>query len=282
MAHNILRLSSQIFNQPQLITAEAFSPIVEYLTKRNLGEIRMDDAEDDYEEDRKELVAVENGVAFIKIEGALSYKPIKMMCSPEGTSYVGLIEQVAEAISLGAKSIVFEHSSGGGQAQGCFMCANEVRSMMDTAGVKSYSYIDEGSYSASYAWACITDEVIISPEASCGSIGCICAIIDNSKAMANEGYRRVVISSTPGKSPYNEDGAFSEQFLAKMQEDVTRLGNNFAEHVAKYTGLPVEDILAMDAQTFHAERALEIGLVNAVMTPREFMNHLFNSRSDNA
>lgn len=276
MSRSLLRLSSQVFNQPQLITVESFSPIVEYLTKRNLGEIAMmkdDDSEHGDEEDKVDIV---NGVAFIKIEGPLSYKPIRMMCAPTGTSYVGLVSQVADAISAGAKSIVFSHSSGGGEAMGCFMCATEVRTMMDEAGVHSYSYIDEGSYSASYAWACISDEVIISPEASCGSIGCVCALYDTSKAMANEGIRRVIISSTPGKSPYNEEGGFSEQFLAKMQEDVTRLGNTFAEHVSKYTGLVVEDILAMDAQTFHAEKALEIGLVNAIMTPREFMNHLFN------
>ena len=59
-----------------------------------------------------------------------------------------------------------------------------------------------------------------------------------------------------------------------MQEDVTRLGNKFAEHVSFYTGLAVDDILAMDAQTFNAEKALEIGLVNKIMTPREFLNYI--------
>lgn len=282
MSRNLFRLSSQIFNQPQLIIAETFSPIVDYLSKRNLGEISMMKREDDEDEsdypDKEDKIEVENGIAFIKIEGPLTYKPVRMMCAPEGTSYVGLVEQVTQAISAGANTIVFEHSSGGGQALGCFLMANEVRMLMDEAGVKSYSYIDEGSCSASYAWACIADEVIISPEASCGSIGCICAMIDNSEAMAKEGYRRVVISSTPGKSPYNEEGGFSEQFLAKMQEDVTRLGNTFAEHVAKYTCLPVDDILALDAQSFHAEKALEIGLVNSIMTPREFMNYLMKGK----
>lgn len=274
MTHSLFRLSTQVFNQPQLITAEAFSPIVDYLTKRNAGEISMMEDEDEDHPERKKEVELINGIAFLKVEGALTYKPQKMLCSPAGTSYTGLVSEVAEAISKGAHSIVFSHASGGGQALGCFMCADEVRMMMHEAGVKSYSYIDEGSYSASYAWACISDEVVISPEASCGSIGCICALVDDSKAMEKEGYKRVVISSTPGKSPYTEDGSFSKQFLEKMQEDVTRLGNKFAEHVAKYTGLPVEAILKMDAQTFHAEEALEIGLVNAIMTPREFINHL--------
>ena len=272
MTHSLFRLSSQVFNQPQLITAEAMQPIVDYLTKRNLGDVQM--MEDEYEPKKKKAVEVIEGIAFLKVEGALTYKPQQMACAPEGTSYTGLIQQTAEAIAAGAHTIVFEHSSGGGQALNCFSSANEVRRMMDEANVRSFAYIDEGSYSASYAWACIADQVIIQPEASCGSIGCICALIDYSKAMEKEGYRRVVISSTPGKSPYAEDGGFSEEFLTKMQEDVTRLGNKFAEHVSFYTGLAVEDILAMNAATFHAEKALEIGLVNAIMTPREFLNHI--------
>lgn len=274
MTHSLFRLSGQIFNSPQLITAESFAPIVDYLSKRNAGEIvMMEDVEDD--EDHKEKhTEIINGVAFIKVDGALTYKPQRMMCSPEGTSYLGLIQQTAESIQAGAKTIVFEHSSGGGQALNCFSTANEVRRMLTEDGIRSYSYIDEGSYSAAYAWACIADEVVIQPEASCGSIGCICALIDNSKALEQEGLKRVVISSTPGKSPYGEDGSFSKEFLAKMQEDVTRLGNKFAEHVSFYTGLAVDDILAMDAQTFNAEKALEIGLVNKIMTPREFLNYI--------
>lgn len=274
MTHSLFRLSGQIFNSPQLITAESFAPIVDYLSKRNAGEIAMmEDVEDDEDHKEKDIEIV-NGVAFIKVDGALIYKPQRMMCSPEGTSYLGLIQQTAEAIQAGANTIVFEHSSGGGQALNCFSTANEVRRMLTEAGVRSYSYIDEGSFSASYAWACIADEVVIQPEASCGSIGCICALIDNSKALEQEGLKRVVISSTPGKSPYAEDGSFSKEFLAKMQEDVTRLGNKFAEHVSFYTGLAVDDILAMDAQTFNAEKALEIGLVNKIMTPREFLNYI--------
>jgi len=275
MTHSLFRLSGQIFNSPQLITAESFAPIVDYLSKRNAGEIAMmEDVEDDDEDHKEKHIEIINGVAFIKVDGALTYKPQRMMCSPEGTSYLGLIQQTVEAIQAGANTIVFEHSSGGGQALNCFSTANEVRRMLTEAGVRSYSYIDEGSYSASYAWACIADEVVIQPEASCGSIGCICALIDNSKALEQEGLKRVVISSTPGKSPYAEDGSFSKKFLAKMQEDVTRLGNKFAEHVSFYTGLAVDDILAMDAQTFNAEKALEIGLVNKIMTPREFLNYI--------
>ena len=184
MSHKLLRLSAEVFNTPQLITAEAFSPILDYLSSRNSGLIKMMKDTDDYEDedtDKKPKTQVIGGVAFIRIEGPLTYRPQRMMCAPDGVSYLGIMEQVAEAISLGADTVVFEHASGGGQAFSCFLCANEVREMLTEAKVKSYSFIEEYSYSAAMAWAVIADEVIISPEASCGSIGCIIAMVDDSE-----------------------------------------------------------------------------------------------------
>jgi ClpP class serine protease len=280
MSHSLLRLASQVYNTPQLITAELFTPIVDYISQRNSDNFKLmrdiEDEEDDDEVDNYVEVDMIGDVAFIKVDGPLTYKPVRMMCAPEGTSYCGLIEDVQEAIDAGARNIVFTYSSGGGQALGCFLSADEVRAMADEAGVKLTAYIEEGAHSAAYAWACMADEVIISPDASAGSIGCIVAIMDNSKQLEQEGLKRVVISSLDGKSPFNEDGSFSDKFLKKIKEDVDRLGLQFSNYVSKHTGLSVETILAMDAQSFHAEKALELGLVNKIMTPREFLKYVTN------
>lgn len=279
MSHRLFRLTEQILAHPQLITAEALAPIAQYLVNRTADPSFMRDVEDDENKQDKEEMEVLNGVAFINVEGALSYKPIYTACGKVGVAYTELIEQVGEAIDAGAKQIVFSFSSPGGAAQACFTSANEVRRMADEAGVKLVAYVDEMACSAAYAWACMMDEVVSSPDGTTGSLGCIVALLDDSKALDKEGYKRVVITSLAGKSPFNEDGSFSEKFLAKVQEDVSRLGMQFAEHVSMYTGLSVETILALDAQSFHAEKALEIGLVNKVMTPREFLDYV---RSNNA
>lgn len=274
MSHKLLRLSSQVFNTPHLITAETLAPITDYFVSRNIGDVKMMEDDDEYVYSDPDEVEVINGTAFIEVEGALTYKPQQGMCTPAGCSYTSLIGKSQYALAMGAKNLVFTYASGGGQALGCFLSANEVRQMADAAGAKIYAYIEEGAHSAAYAWACTADEVIISPDASAGSIGCIIALYDQSKRMSDMGVKQVIISSTPGKSPFAEDGSFSQKFLDKLQEDVTRLGNQFAEHVSKYTGLSVETILALDAQSFHAEKALEIGLVNKIQTPREFLNYL--------
>ena len=134
------------------------------------------------------------------------------------------------------------------------------------------------SASASYLIACVSDEIVCHPEAVVGSIGAMIAIVDRSKAMAEAGIRPIYLSSTPGKIPFDQGGAFTEKFLNKMQDEVTLLGNQFAAHVSQYTGVSLEDIKALDAEMFHSEEAMTIGLVNSVMTQKQFVNYLVNKQ----
>lgn len=281
MAHNIYRLASTILNTPQLITAEAFAPIAEYLRHRSSKAYLMDDEEDmpSKKEDKEEELEIVGGIAIIEVEGPLTYKTQRMLCAPDTTSYESLIEQTQEAVEMGCTAIVYQHSSAGGQAFFCFQAAEEINRILKESNVKSYAYILEGSMSASYALACICDEVIINPDASCGSIGCCISIVDTSKANEMNGIKPIYKSFPVGKVPFEDDGSFKQSFLDRLEEDATRLGTQFAEHVSKYVGLSVETILGLDAQVFHAEKALEIGLVNKIMTQGEFINYITNNRS---
>jgi ClpP class serine protease len=271
-AHNIVRLASTIFNTPQLITAEGFDPIAKYLSRRITdADFAIYKKEDDekYNKDEDDLEMI-GSVGVVQISGSLSYRPVYTLCGEVGTSYMGLIEQTQALIDAGAKTIVYEVDSPGGMAAHCFDTADTLREMLTEAGVKSIAYLDGTSASAAYALSCIADEVIAHPSASAGSVGCIVCLLSDAKALEQEGYKRLTITSTPGKSPFAEDGSFSEQFLNKLQEDVNRLGAEFVAHVAKFTGVSEADIAAQDAQCFHAEAALEKGLVNAIMNHREF------------
>ena len=59
-----------------------------------------------------------------------------------------------------------------------------------------------------------------------------------------------------------------------MQKDVTDLGVKFAEHVSQYTGIPVDEIIGLDAEVFNAEEALKLGLVNKIMNHEQFSEYL--------
>lgn len=270
-AHALWRLQESLYNSPQLITQEAFNPILDYLSSRNSADFVV---AQNKEPTKRKAPTKYGSIGEILVDGSLTYKPVNMMCSDGGTSYQGILEDAQMLIDSGIKKLVTTHSSGGGQASHCFDTANQLRAMCDAAGIKWYAYIDTISASASLALDIAADEVIIHPDAQTGSIGCVLALLDTSKRNEMMGVKPVYISSTAGKTPFLEDGSFSKDFLQKMQEDVSRLGNQFAEHVNKFTGIPVEEILAMDAQMFHAEKALELGLVNFIMNHKQFLDYL--------
>lgn len=275
MAHELIRMMGEVYNTPHLVLESSLPPIIDYLTQRNQGSFAIV-----AESKTAEKVKAENfgGVGEISVDGVLTYKPIMGMCGPTGCSYQGILEQASELIASGIDTLLTVHNSPGGQAAHCFSTANELREMCDEAGVKWIAYIDTLSASASLAFSVAADETVIHPSASTGSVGCVIALIDQSKYLENMGIKPVYIASTPGKTPFDESGAFSKEFLKDLQTDVTRLGNQFAEHVAKYTGVPVEDITAMDAKVYHAEEALAKGLVTAVMDHKQFAKHLEEMR----
>ena len=277
MPNKLLRFSAQVFNTPQLILPQDFKVITDYLHSRNnalLGDTTYQGTPG------PGLVSEEldifNGVGVIQINGPLTYKPIEMMCAPESTSYLDLIEDVQEMIDAGVKAIILECSSGGGQASHLFSTAETIRSLLTEGGVDSYAYVDEVSASACYGLACIADEVIIHPEAQAGSIGAVIALCDTSKAEEMTGVKEVYITSTPGKVPFSADGSFKESFLNKLQEDVNKLGDKFVAHVSKYTGISTDEIKAMDAQMFDAETCLSNGLANSIMTHEQFSEYISN------
>ena len=266
-SHSLFRLTESLYGVPHLITESAFAPILHYLNDRNnigLSSTIVAEAKS-----AKQAESV-GGIGEIAIDGPVTYKPVMTACGPQGVSYQGILEQAEMLIADGVTTLILTHSSPGGEAAHCFSTANDLRALCDEHGVTLISYIDTLSASASLALGIVADEVIIHPSASTGSIGCVLALMDKSKAMADAGLKPIYIASTAGKTPFQADGSFSQEFLDSVQEDVTRLGNQFAEHVHKYSGIPVETILSMDAKMFHAEAALEAGLVNKIMDHKQF------------
>lgn len=272
MSHKLHRLLDSIYNSPQLITATALKPIVEYLKERNSASFSF--VPDTKSADTKKKLEQVGGIGEICIDGAISYKPVEGLCGPSGTSYTGILEQAQELIDEGVDTILMTFSSPGGAAAHCFTTCQELRDIADDNNVKLISYIDEMAASAALALSVIADEVYIHPSATTGSVGCVCCVVDQSKALADAGIKPIYISSTPGKTAFNPDGSFSENFLKTLQEEVTNLGDQFAEHVTKFTGIPKETILAMDAKMFSATKAVEVGLANGVMDHKQFAAYL--------
>lgn len=267
--HSLYRLASKVYNVPQLIVQESFNVILDYLERRNASDFQFETPTNIAAEDDSETTN-DRGIGVLRVDGSLTYKPVMTMCGEVGTSYQSLVNQVDEMAEAGVKTIVMEVTSGGGQAAHCFESAKEIRAICDEYDIELIGYADTMACSAAYALICVCDTVVANPSADIGSIGCVVALLDTSKAMEQAGLKRIFITSGDAKVPFDSNGSFKKEFLDEVQASVDRLNTEFANHVSENTGLSIEAIMAMEAKTFHAQAALELGLVNAVMTNKEF------------
>ncbi len=269
---SLIRLTESLYNTPHLVSSNTFNIVMDYLDRRNAGldstyttvPVNGADEEDEDEE-------VVDGIGVIEIHGAMTYKEVEGICGEvDGCSYEGILEDFEEMIDAGATTIVMDIASGGGQGSHVFEYIEEVRKLCDENNIQLFAYIDECACSAAYAWACIADEVISNPSGQAGSIGVLIALLDTSKAEEKMGIKRIYITAGDEKVPFAADGSFKESFLADLQDQVDKLGTQFVNHVAKYTGLSPETILGFQAKCFDAEESLQNGLVNNIMTKSEF------------
>lgn len=271
MNHSLFRLTQKIYNTPHLITPEAFSIILDYIDARNAGQVELY-SEGEFETEKPKQYA--DGMGVLTVSGSLTYKPVMTMCGEAGTSYQSLVAQVEEMAEAGVRTIVMEVSSGGGEASHVFQTCEDIRAICDEYGIKLIGYADTMAASAAYALISICDEVIANPSASVGSIGCVVALMDASKAYEAAGLKRIFITSGENKVPFAEDGSFKESFLADIQESVDKLNDEFTAHVSKFTGLSTKEIKGFQAKVFDADKALELGLVNKVMTNKQFVAYV--------
>lgn len=270
MSHSLFRLASKIYNTPHLITPQAFSVILDYIDKRNAADFVKLEYDDEHHSPFDDEKPYKDGLGVLRVDGSLTYKPVMTLCGEAGTSYQSLVNQVEEMAEAGVRTIVMEVSSGGGEASHCFQTASDIRAICDEHEIKLIGYADTMACSAAYALICVCDEVVANPSADVGSIGVVVALMDTSKAYEKAGLKRIFITSGANKVPFEADGSFKDSFLEQLQESVDRLNEEFTAHVAMHTGLSTETIKGFQAGVFDADKALELGLVNRVMTNKEF------------
>jgi ClpP class serine protease len=268
-AHKVERLiAEKINNKPLLITEDSLIPILDYLENRHEAALVGDSSE------RFNQPIIAENVAMIPIHGSLSYEKTWLGALCGMTSYQQLLEDVEETLSYGIKTIVLDVNSGGGECYGCFETANSIRKRVDAAGATLITYIDGMSASAAYALTAISDEVIINPMAQAGSIGVLIRLMDQSERMKQEGLKPIFISSASSKVPFDAEGGFKKEFLEELQESVNELHTEFVNHVASYRDITPEAVNGMNAKVFNAKKAMELGLVDKVMTQDEFAEYL--------
>lgn len=267
------RVLTDLYNKPHLVSSEAFGAAASYLELRNSGLL----AQIETAPSAPDAPASVGKIGIINIHGSLTNKPVMGACGEiAGANYANILTQQTELIKAGCKTIVLDIDSGGGEAFNCFPTADAMRKQADDNGVEMISYVQSHAASAAYALCVLSDEVVAHPQSQVGSIGVLIALMNNSKRLEKEGLSRTFITAGANKIPFDADGGFREGFLAELQEQVDELYGQFCEHVSHYTGLSIEEVKATEASMFNAKKAMDMGLINSIMTNEAFAEYLLN------
>ncbi|MAC81481.1 MAG: serine protease [Rhodobacteraceae bacterium] len=214
--------------------------------------------------------AVRDGVAVVPVTGALIHRGSWVGQSSGQTSYEGIAAQVeAAARDTRVRGIVLEIDSFGGEAAGAFSLAKTIREIRGEKQI--LAIVAENAMSAAYAIASQADRIAVPPSGSCGSIGVIMMHVDMSEAMEAAGFRVTLIEAGAHKGEGNPYQALPEDVREKFKAEAETLRQIFCGEVGAGRGdrLSSDAALATEAETYLGETAVEVGLADEVIHPKD-------------
>jgi ClpP class serine protease len=214
------------------------------------------------------LLVVEQGIARIKIEGMLQQRStVSASLLGPVTTYEAIEQAIAEAVSdYAVREIEFHLSSPGGTWEGIDYCAE----MIAKAGKPTTAIVYNEAHSGGYYLASQADTVYAVTRGSLfGSIGVAAELFDRTEEEGKKGIRRLVFTNSQSKDkrpdPATEAGA------SVVQEHLDMLYDIFEQRVIagrrKQVGdFSQEHIRALRGRSVSAVRALEIGLIDGIIS----------------
>ena len=221
--------------------------------------------------------AFQNGVAIIPIHGSLINRFGQCYGYVTGYNFIRRQRDAAMA-DPDVTAIVYDVNSGGGEAAGCFELADESFALRGTK--PTISVVDSACYSAAYALASTSDQVVVTPTGGAGSVGVYTMHVDMSKMLENWGLEITLIHAGEHKVDGHPYAELPEDVRADMQKSVDATYNKFVESVARNRNLSVEAVKDTQARCYSADDALALGLIDSVASPLEAIRAFLGGPSE--
>ena len=221
--------------------------------------------------------AFQNGVAVIPIHGSLINRFGQCYGYVTGYNFIRRQRDAAMA-DPDVTAIVYDVNSGGGEAAGCFELADESFALRGTK--PTISVVDSACYSAAYALASTSDQVVVTPTGGAGSVGVYTMHVDMSKMLEDWGLNITLIHAGEHKVDGHPYAELPEDVRADMQKSVDATYNKFVESVARNRNLSVEAVKDTQARCYSADDALALGLIDSVASPLEAIRAFLGGPSE--
>lgn len=198
------------------------------------------------------------------------------------TSYDGLKSRIEAAIKKNVNCIALYIDSPGGEVAGLFGLTSYIASIPSTYGIETVAFTDGYMTSAAYAIGSACQTVYATESSNVGSIGVIMSLVDVTEADKQNGYSYTILRSKEDKALYNPHEAVSSAVIDKYSMLLTELDNLFNLEVAKNRpNLTVESIINMKADSFLGNKALELNLIDGIVSSfDEVINLTVTTRGD--
>lgn len=210
---------------------------------------------------------VEDGFAVVPVHGALLHRE-------EGhypgyfTGYAYITNLVdAAAADPGVRGIILDVASHGGEVNGCFDCADVIHAAGKVKPV--YAVVDGYAHSAGYALASQAKKIFMSEAASVGSIGVVTMHVDYSESLKESGIKVTMIYAGEQKVDGTPYAPLGKDAKARIEARVQKSYAVFVAKVDRGRGIGEDVIRGTEAGCFAGHEAQELGLADAVMSPRE-------------
>tara|TARA_R110002124_G_scaffold213962_1_gene379988 strand:- start:17047 stop:18354 length:1308 start_codon:yes stop_codon:yes gene_type:complete len=225
------------------------------------------------------LFQVVDGIALLDVKGTLVHKHGYLKPYSGMTGYDGIINRAAMMMAEpDVKGILMDMHTPGGEVAGCFDTADRLRQMSNQSGKEIWSLCCDMTCSAGMALASAGNRRLITQTGIAGSVGVVMAHASYEEHLKEEGIKVTLIHSGSHKVEGNPYEDLPAEVLSRFQTDTDALRQEFAQLVARYTGMSVEAVLATEAATYRGQAAIDIGfadqLVNGHEAIAEFTEYL--------
>jgi len=213
--------------------------------------------------DEEKLYQVIEGLAIIDISGPMMKKQSKF---GSNASTILIRRQLREAaVDEDVSKIMLRVTSPGGHVAGTQELSDEV--IRVNAIKPIIAQVEDMCASAALWVASQASEIYANQLSEVGSIGVVAVLHDTSKLYAREGVKVHVVSTGDLKGAGTPGTEITDEVIASVQEKVDAINEVFTDAIATGRELSKEDVDDMaTGDTFMAEKALELGLIDGIQT----------------
>ncbi|OUL59259.1 S49 family peptidase [Pseudoalteromonas ulvae] len=214
--------------------------------------------------ERERPYQVQNGLAILPVSGTLLHKYGYINPRSGSTGYDGILARIDDAINdPEIKAIMLDIDSPGGEAAGCFDAANRIKQMSQIKPIYALCYDTMCSAAMAIGSACT--ERWITQSGRAGSVGVVIAHASYEEKLKTDGVKITLIHSGKHKVDGNPYQDLSADVLGKIQANLDKNRDLFAELVASNIGMSKQAVLDTEARVYQGQEAVDIGFANKVV-----------------